>query len=188
MQEAVPLGTGGMAAVLGMEKDQVEDICREASDCGVVAPANFNSAAQIVIAGHTAALQRALELCRARGCKKALMLPVSAPFHSVLMKLAGERLRTFLEEIPCHAFRIPVVTNVEAEINEDPTRVRELLIAQVSSPVLWDASIRRMVSLGVDRFMEIGPGKVLTGLIKKIDKNVAVRTINTVESLKGLKA
>jgi [acyl-carrier-protein] S-malonyltransferase len=188
MQEAVPVGAGGMTAVLGMEQQAVEAICREASGNEIVAPANYNSPGQIVIAGHTAALQRAVALCRERGCKKAVTLAVSAPFHSKLMRPAGERLRPVLEEIPCRPFQVPLVSNVEAEVNEDPERVRGLLIEQVSRPVLWDASVQKMAARGVDRFVEIGPGKVLTGLVKKIDKGVAAQAVNTVETLKTLTA
>ena len=188
MQEAVPAGVGGMAAVLGMDEPIVEEICREASQGEIVALANYNSPGQLVIAGHCGALQRALELCHRRGCKKALMLAVSAPFHSPLMSPAGERLRPILDEIPCHPFQVPLISNVEAEVNEDPGRVRELLVQQVSRPVLWGASIRKMVSRGVKRFVEIGPGKVLTGLVKRIDKTVAPQAVDKVQGLKTLMA
>ncbi|NLC70545.1 MAG: ACP S-malonyltransferase [Desulfuromonadaceae bacterium] len=188
MQEAVPVGAGGMAAVLGMDGVVLEEICREASQGEVVAPANYNSPGQIVIAGQSGALQRALELCRARGCKKAVMLPVSAPFHSALMRSAGERLRPVLEEIPCRPFHVPLVSNVEAEVNQDPERVRDLLIEQVSRPVLWDASVRKMISVGAERFVEIGPGKVLAGLVKRIDRGVAAQAVDTIQGLKALTA
>lgn len=173
MQEAVPVGVGAMAAILSVEADILADICREAAQGEVVAPANFNSPGQIVIAGHATAVNRAIDIAKARGFRKAMLLPVSAPFHSALMIPAGERLREVLATVNLAAMATPVVTNVEAAPNEDSSRIRELLVAQVSAPVRWDESVREMVRLGVTSFVEIGPGKVLCGLVKRIDKEVA---------------
>jgi [acyl-carrier-protein] S-malonyltransferase len=172
MQEAVPVGVGAMAAILSVEKEVLTEICLEAAQGEVVAPANFNSPGQIVIAGHATAVNRAIEIAKARGYRKAMLLPVSAPFHSALMIPAGERLRAVLAAVKLAELLVPVVSNVEAVANADSARVRDLLVAQVSAPVRWDDSVREMVRLGVSCFVEIGPGKVLSGLVKRIDKEV----------------
>lgn len=184
MQEAVPVGVGAMAAMLSIEPDILAAICAEAAQGEEVSPANFNSPGQIVIAGHTGAVNRAIELAKAKGFRKAMLLPVSAPFHSSLMVPAGERLASVLEAVVVSDFASPVVTNVEAKPNDDKGRVKELLVRQVSAPVLWDASVREMVALGVTEFVEIGPGKVLSGLVKRIDKEV---TTKNVEDAAGMK-
>ncbi len=185
MQEAVPVGTGSMAAVMGLEREALEEVCREAAQGEIVSPANFNSPGQVVIAGHTAAVERAAELAKGKGAKRALLLPVSAPFHCQLMVPAGERLRVVLEQVTVSDPRVPVVTNVEASPNQKASRVRDLLVAQVSAPVRWDESVTRMAELGVDRFVEIGPGKVLSGLVKRIAKGAAAQSV---EDLSGLRA
>ena len=185
MQEAVPLGEGAMAAVLGMEREQVEKICQEVSSGDVLCPANFNCPGQIVIAGHSKAVERAIERIKQEG-KKALPLPVSAPFHSPLMKPAGERLERALEEISISDLKIPVVTNVEAEINSSKERVKRLLVAQVSSPVRWEESMRKMIEQGIEQVVEIGPGKVLSGLMKRIDNRVETRNIEDLQTLKKI--
>ena len=185
MQEAVPVGTGTMAAILGIEKEALEDICREAAQGEVVAPANFNSPGQIVIAGHSAAVGRAIEIAKSRGFRKAMLLPVSAPFHCALMKPAAERLALVLEGVNANQMKLPVVANADAEPNVDSGRVKQLLVAQVCSPVLWEQSVNAMAALGVAKFVEIGPGKVLSGLVKRILKEV--ETLN-IEDIKGLKA
>jgi len=185
MQEAVPVGTGAMAAVLGMERDEVEKLCQEAAGDEVLAPANYNSPGQIVISGHTQAVERAVEKVKEKG-KKAMLLPVSAPFHCPLMREAGERLRKELEAIPVGEMKIPVVTNVEAEINQDRERVKALLVAQVSSPVRWEDSMKRMVGEGIERVVEIGPGKVLSGLMRRIDARVETANIEDIASLKKI--
>jgi len=177
MQEAVPVGIGAMAAILSVEQDVLAEICREAAQGEVVSPANFNSPGQIVIAGHATAVNRAIDIAKARGYRKAMLLPVSAPFHSALMVPAGERLGEVLAAVKLAEMSIPVVTNVEATANADSARVRDLLVAQVSAPVRWDDSVREMVRLGVTSFVEIGPGKVLSGLVKRIDKEVATCNI-----------
>lgn len=184
MQEAVPLGTGTMAAILGLENEIIEEVCREAAKDQVVAPANFNSPGQVVIAGHTEAVNRALALAKEKGCRKAVLLPVSAPFHCALMEPAGVRLGKLFTEIEFSPFKSPVVTNVEGKANSDHLRVPELLVRQVSSPVLWEDSVREMTRSGVGSFVELGPGKVLSGLIKRIDKNVEVQSIDGISGLK----
>jgi len=186
MQEAVPVGVGAMAAILSIDEDVLSDICREAAQGEVVSPANFNSPGQIVIAGHAAAVNRAIDIAKSRGFRKAMLLPVSAPFHSSLMIPAGERLGEVLQQVNLLDMKTPVVTNVEATRNMDSTRVRELLVAQVSAPVKWDSSIREMVRLGVTSFLEIGPGKVLSGLVKRIDKEVVTANIEDSAGLKAL--
>jgi len=185
MQEAVPVGEGAMAAVLGMEREQVEKLCEELSCGEVLSPANFNCPGQIVIAGHSTAVERAIGRIKQEG-KKAVSLPVSAPFHSPLMKPAGERLEKALEEISVSNLNIPVVTNVEAEINSSKERVRGLLVAQVSSPVRWEESMRKMIEKGIEEVVEIGPGKVLSGLMKRIDNRVETRNIEDLQTLKKI--
>jgi [acyl-carrier-protein] S-malonyltransferase len=186
MQEAVPVGVGSMAAIMGLEGEALEDVCREAAQGQVVSPANFNSPGQVVIAGHLQAVERAMELARQRGAKRALPLPVSAPFHCALMEPAGERLRKVLESIQISPLAMPVVSNVEALPNAQADRVRELLVAQVSAPVRWDESVVNMAGQGIERFIEIGPGKVLGGLIKRIAKGQVVQNIEDLASLKSL--
>jgi [acyl-carrier-protein] S-malonyltransferase len=186
MQEAVPVGVGAMAAVLGVEVEVLAEICAEAAQGEVVAPANFNSPGQIVIAGHAGAVNRTIEIAKAKGFRKAMLLPVSAPFHSSLMKPAAERLTATLAGIEIAPFKVPVITNVEAEPNSDPARVRDLLVTQVCAPVRWDGSVLKMVELGVSRFIEVGPGKVLSGLIKRITKEVETRNVEDLASLRTL--
>jgi [acyl-carrier-protein] S-malonyltransferase len=182
MQEAVPVGEGAMAAVLGMEREQIEEICEACSSGEVLAPANFNCPGQIVIAGHSKAVERAIERIK-QGGKKAVLLPVSAPFHSALMKPAGERLEKALEEISVRDLKIPVVTNVEAEVNHSKDRVKGLLVAQVSSPVRWEESMRKMIDKGVEQVLEIGPGKILSGLMKRIDHRIETKNLEDLQTL-----
>jgi [acyl-carrier-protein] S-malonyltransferase len=185
MQEAVPIGEGTMAAVLGMEREEVENICKEAAHEEVLSPANFNCPGQIVIAGHTKAIERAIEMIKQKG-KKAMVLQVSAPFHSPLMKPAGVRLNEALEGITIQSLGVPVVTNVEAQINISPDRIKTLLVEQVSSPVRWEESMRRMIEEGIERMLEIGPGKVLSGLMKRIDSKVGTENLEDIPSLKKI--
>lgn len=178
MQEAVPVGSGAMAAILGLEADHVEAVCREAQAAHpgeVVEPANFNAPGQIVVAGHTAAVRRACEAAKGRGAKRALPLPVSAPFHCSLMRPAGERLARELAGIAVGALRVPVCSNVEAAPYPGPGAVAGLLVRQVSSPVRWEATVRAMAAAGARTVIEVGPGEVLSGLIKRIDKGLEVR-------------
>ncbi len=186
MQEAVPVGVGSMAAMMGLENDALEGICAEAAQGEVVSPANFNSPGQIVIAGHATAVDRAIELAKAAGAKRALPLPVSAPFHCSLMKSASDRLAEILAEIHFAPMQLPVVSNVEALPNADAARVMQLLVQQVCAPVRWAESVTNMSELGVERFVEIGPGKVLSGLIKRIAKGTIIQNVDDVASLKKL--
>jgi [acyl-carrier-protein] S-malonyltransferase len=186
MQEAVPVGVGAMAAILGVEPSVLAEICAEAAQGEVVAPANFNSPGQIVIAGNSGAVNRAIEIAKARGFRKAMLLPVSAPFHCSLMIPAGERLAKTLEAITVAPLQVPVISNVEAKPNASKERVIELLVRQVSAPVLWDASVQEMIAQGVTFVTEIGPGKVLSGLVKRIDKSVESKNIEDLASLKAL--
>lgn len=185
MQEAVPVGVGAMAAILSVEADVLVAICEEAAQGEVVAPANFNSPGQIVIAGHATAVNRAIEIAKVKGYRKAMLLPVSAPFHCALMQPAADRLRAVLDCIMVNTMQLPVITNVEARANHDAGRVRELLVTQVCAPVRWEQSVQAMISDGITRFVEIGPGKVLTGLVKRINKEMALVNI---EDTAGVRA
>lgn len=185
MQEAVPVGTGTMAAILGVEGDVLEDICHEASQGEVVSPANFNSSGQIVIAGTVAAVARAIEIAKARGFRKAMLLPVSAPFHCALMKPAADRLSAVLDAITVQNMNIPVIANADAAPNNDSARVKPLLVTQVCSPVLWEQSVNAMSMLGVTKYVELGPGKVLCGLVKRINKEAVLANIEDVAGVKA---
>ena len=175
-----------MAAILGVEPELLLEICAEAAQGEVVSPANFNSPGQIVIAGHTGAVNRAIEIAKARGFRKAMLLPVSAPFHCALMQRAAERLSETLESVQVSPVATPVVTNVEAKPNADASRVKPLLVEQVCSPVLWDASVQQIISAGATQFVEIGPGKVLAGLVKRINKEAATFNVQDVAGVKAL--
>jgi [acyl-carrier-protein] S-malonyltransferase len=168
MQEAVPLGTGAMAAILGLEDDQVRAACAEAAQGEVAEAVNFNAPSQVVVAGHKAAVERAAAAAKARGARRAVMLPVSAPFHSTLLKPAAERLALKLEGIALSRPVIPVVNNVDAAIVDDPERIKDALARQACHPVRWVEVVRCMVTSGVTHLAECGPGKVLAGLTKRI--------------------
>lgn len=168
MQEAVPVGTGAMAAILGSDVDTVARACEEAADGEVVSPANINGPGQVVIAGAAAAVQRACERAKALGAKRAIPLSVSAPFHCALMKPAEDRLAPELRALSVSGPRVPVVANVDAEPKRDGVSAIEALVRQVSAPVRWDAVVRRLASEGVTTYVEVGPGTVLSGLVKKI--------------------
>lgn len=185
MQDAVPVGTGAMAAMLSIEQDVLEEICNEASQGEIVSPANFNSPGQIVIAGHATAVNRSIEIAKAKGYRKAMILPVSAPFHCALMQPAADRLAGVLEKITFQYMNFPVVANAIAKANAEIDQVMPLLVKQVCAPVLWEQSVTEMVEQGVDKFIEIGPGKVLSGLVKRIAKGVM--TLN-IEDIAGIKA
>jgi len=185
MQEAVPVGVGAMAAMLSIEADELTAICLEAAQGEVVSPANFNSPGQIVIAGHATAVQRTIEIAKSKGFRKAMLLPVSAPFHCALMQPAADRLKAVLDGITLHPLNQPVISNVEAVPNQDAGRVRDLLVSQVCAPVRWEQSVGAMIDLGVGTFVEIGPGKVLTGLVKRINKEMKLVNI---EDTAGIKA
>ncbi|MDD2366227.1 MAG: ACP S-malonyltransferase [Desulfuromonadaceae bacterium] len=186
MQEAVPVGTGTMAAILGVEADILQEICLEAAQGEVVSPANFNSPGQIVIAGTVAAVGRAIEIAKARGFRKAMLLPVSAPFHCALMKPAAERLSAVLDSISVCEMSAPVIANATASANALKERVKPLLVEQVCSPVLWEQSVLEMSALGVTKCIEIGPGKVLSGLAKRIKKDMTALNVEDAASLKLL--
>ncbi|KAA5806114.1 ACP S-malonyltransferase [Thermoanaerobacterium thermosaccharolyticum] len=185
MQNAVPIGIGGMAAIIGLDNETVENICCDVKDVGIVEPANYNCPGQLSIAGEIKALEKAVELAKAKGAKKAVMLPVSAPFHCSMLKEAGFKLEGDLKEIYTYDMSVPVITNVTADyvrIDE----VKKMLVKQVSSPVLWEQSIRRMIEDHVDTFIEIGPGKTLTGFMKRIDKTKKAVNFEDIDSLDKL--
>lgn len=183
MQEAVPVGVGTMAAILGLENSDVIECCRAASSIGVVEPANFNCPGQVVVAGEIKAVEKVVELAKEKGAKRSMILPVSAPFHCSLLKPAGEKLAAELEKITLNDLNMPVVTNVTAEYINDKSEVKDLLIRQVSNPVRWEDCVRRMMDDGVDTFIELGPGKTLCGFVKKISKEVKTLNIEDLESL-----
>jgi [acyl-carrier-protein] S-malonyltransferase len=184
MQEAVPVGVGGMAAVLGMEIDVLEQICREIAEGQCVAPANYNCPGQIVISGHMEAVKRAAAKAEAEGAKKVVMLPVSAPFHSVLMKPAADKLGKALEPIAVQELKIPVLSNVEADFYPSQKEVKRLLTEQVDHPVRWIEEMEKMIREGVDTCVEIGPGKVLNGLVRKISRATKVQSIENPDSIR----
>ena len=183
MQEAVPVGTGAMAAVMGADLETVAAACAEAQQGEVCSPANINSPNQIVIAGHAAAVDRAIALLKERWSKRAIKLNVSAPFHSALMMPAQERLAAELEKLEFHDLRLPLVTNVDATIIRSGADARESLIRQVSSPVRWLESVQLLIKEGVQTFIEVGPGKVLCGLVRQIERDASCLTTGDAESL-----
>jgi [acyl-carrier-protein] S-malonyltransferase len=186
MQEAVPVGTGSMAAILGLDLDALDTVCNDAAQGQVVSPANYNSDGQVVIAGHSEAVARAIDLAKEKGAKRAMTLPVSAPFHCSLMVPAGERLAKVLSRISVNEMSFPVITNVEAKANQDAARVCDLLVQQVSAPVRWQETIACMVDLGVDRYVEVGPGKVLSGLVKRMAKGSTIQNVQNVADISAL--
>jgi len=183
MQEAVPEGIGMMAAVLGMEREAVEKTCLEASKNGIVAPANYNSPGQIVIAGEKKAVEKAIELAKAAGAKKVVPLAVSVPSHCAMMKAAGDRLAEELGKITIHDLRIPIVNNADAAFIRHASELRPSLLRQISSPLYWEDSIKNLVADGYDTFIEVGPGKVLTGLVKRIAKDAKVLNVEDQKSM-----
>jgi [acyl-carrier-protein] S-malonyltransferase len=185
MQEAVPPGEGAMAALIGIDVETVQSICAEASSRGVCAPANLNSPNQTVIAGHRPAVERAVELAKAKGAKRAVMLAVSAPFHCELMKPAAERLAALFTETEFSDLKVPLVTNVDAELITCGAASRDALLRQVASPVRWSESIQELLDEGVTRFIEVGPGKVLSGLVRQISRQCQVLNVEDVQSLEA---
>ena len=183
MQEAVPVGEGAMAAILGLEDDMVHAACREAAQGQVVEAVNFNAPSQVVIAGHKPAVERGTAAAKAKGAKRAVMLPVSAPFHSSLLRPAADKLRCYLVNIGVSAPRIPVVNNVDVEIESDPQRIRDALARQACKPVRWVEVVRHMAGMGVTHVVECGPGKVLAGLTRRIDGNLQGLAITDPQSL-----
>ncbi|HEX9962580.1 MAG TPA: ACP S-malonyltransferase [Pyrinomonadaceae bacterium] len=184
MQEAVPVGVGAMAAILGLPLETVETACRDAAEMEICSPANINSPAQIVIAGNTEAVDRAIELLKARGAKRAIKLNVSAPFHCALMLPAQERLAKDLQEINFGDLKFPIIENVSAEANTKGERVREALTEQVSKPVRWAQSIENLITEGVETFVETGAGKILSGLVRQINRDVRCLNVENFDSLK----
>ncbi|HEX6160548.1 MAG TPA: ACP S-malonyltransferase [Thermoanaerobaculia bacterium] len=185
MQEAVPVGTGGMAALIGPTVDEARAVCEEAAQGEVVSVANINAPGQVVIAGTKAGIERAIAVAKSRGIRKAVPLPVSAPFHCELMKPAEERLRPVLDEANLKDLWYSVISNVDASPIGTATAVRNALLRQVSSPVRWVESVEKMVAMGVRRFVEIGPGSVLTGMIKRIAPEAELFSVSDVKTLEA---
>ena len=185
MQEAVPVGEGAMAAVMGLTPEQIVAICRKVEKEGgeAVQAVNFNCPGQVVIAGATAAVNKAVEALKEAGARRAVMLPVSAPFHSTLMKPAADRLKEVLDQIEFHDAAFPVVANVTAEPETDAEEIRALLVRQAASPVKWEMSMHTMIDVGYDTFVEVGPGRVLTGFTRKIDRSVTALNVEDMDSL-----
>ena len=189
MQEAVPLGTGAMAAVLGLDNAGIAAACAEAAQGEIVEPVNFNANGQTVIAGHKAAVERAMEACKARGAKMAKALPVSAPFHSSLIRPAADKLAARLAELTFKAPLIPVINNVDVEIESEPARIKDALIRQAYNPVRWVETIQKMAAMGITTVAECGPGKVLAGLTKRCAdgiSGVALADAASIEANLGL--
>jgi [acyl-carrier-protein] S-malonyltransferase len=185
MQTAVPVGEGAMAAIIGLDDDLINDICADVAGAGngVVAAVNFNSPGQVVIAGHAGSVETAIDALKEAGAKRAMPLPVSAPFHTELMKPAGERLAEVVQATKINTPVIPVVHNVHAQTETDPDKIRALLVEQIYSPVQWTSCIQAMVSQGAAQMLECGPGKVLSGLNRRIDKSLQSFSLEEPESL-----
>lgn len=185
MQDAVPVGTGAMAAILALDISNLQDACRQAQQetGGIVSPANINSPDQVVISGSKAAVERAAELAKQKGAKRAVMLPVSAPFHCLLMQPAQDRLANDLRALHFSTPKFPVVTNVDAELTQEAEKARDALIRQVTGAVQWVRGIQALVSAGAQTFVETGPGKVLTGLLRQIDRSKTGLNVENEESL-----
>lgn len=186
MQDAVPEGTGGIAAILGIDLAEIQAACKDAAGAGVVEPANLNAPGQIVIAGHKAAVEKAMEAAKARGAKRAVMLPMSAPSHCSLMKPAADQLQPLLEKLPIRAPAVSVACNVDAAINTDPDAIRSALIRQLYNPVRWIEIIELLTAKGVTTFVECAPGQVLSGLVKRIApqaRMVALKDMAAIEQL-----
>jgi [acyl-carrier-protein] S-malonyltransferase len=183
MQEAVPAGQGAMAAIMGLSPAVVADACKRASENEVCAPANLNSPEQTVISGNAGAVKRAVEIASQLGAKRAVMLAVSAPFHSALMMPAQEKLAADLGKITFSDLRVPLITNVDADTETSGEEARDALIRQVSMPVRWEESMRTLIDEGVNTFVEVGPGRVLTGLLRQIERSVATLNVEDEKSL-----
>ncbi|AMG29565.1 [acyl-carrier-protein] S-malonyltransferase [Grimontia hollisae] len=187
MQEAVPAGVGAMSAIIGLDNDAIAKACEEAAQGQVVSPVNFNSPGQVVIAGNKEAVERANALCKAAGAKRALPLPVSVPSHCALMKPAADKLAVALEEIEFSAPSIPVINNADVAIETDPAAIKDALVRQLYGPVRWTEGCEKMANDGVELLLEMGPGKVLTGLAKRIDKRLNAAAVNDPASLEAAK-
>jgi len=184
MQEAVPVGVGAMAAILGMELEKITSICAEAAQKEVCAPANINSPEQVVISGNTTAVERAVKLAEESGAKKAKLLPVSAPFHCSLMKPAQDRLQADLEKLAMSKPVYPVACNVDAALITDPLKTLDTLVRQVTGSVKWEQCVRLLIAQGVETFIEVGPGKVLWGLMRQIDRSKTSLNVSDETTLK----
>lgn len=187
MQEAVPAGTGAMYAIIGLDDEAIAKACEEAAQGEVVSPVNFNSPGQVVIAGSKDAVERAGALCKEAGAKRALPLPVSVPSHCALMKPAADKLAVALEEIEFNAPELPVINNVDVVAETDPAKIKDALVRQLYSPVRWTESVQLMSEQGVEKLLELGPGKVLTGLTKRIVKTLSGAAVNDTASLDAAK-
>ncbi|HBC3840591.1 ACP S-malonyltransferase [Vibrio parahaemolyticus] len=187
MQEAVPAGTGAMYAIIGLDDDAIAKACEEAAQGDVVSPVNFNSPGQVVIAGSKDAVERAGALCKEAGAKRALPLPVSVPSHCALMKPAADKLAVALESIEFNTPQLPVINNVDVAAETDPAKIKDALVRQLYSPVRWTESVQLMSEQGVENLLELGPGKVLTGLTKRIVKTLSAAAVNDVASLEAAK-
>ncbi len=185
MQEEVPIGKGAMAAILGLSADEVREAAAKASELGICTGANFNCPGQIVVSGEVKAVEKCCEIAKEMGAKRALMLDVSAPFHCSLLTGAGEKLANEMENVTVNDMNIPIITNVTAEYIQSKDEIKGLLKEQVSKSVLWEDSIRRMIADGIDTFVEIGPGKALSGFMKKIDKTMRVFNVEDIASLEN---
>jgi [acyl-carrier-protein] S-malonyltransferase len=188
MSEAVPAGTGLVAALLGLAADVVREVCREAASAGVVQAANFNSPGQVVIAGEKAAVERAIDIAKTKGCKKAVPLPVSVPVHTPLMQQAADRLAKDLAAVTWSDLRMPLINNAEAKQIVKAADIQASLVRQLPSSVLWEDSVKTMAAMGVKIFIEVGPGTVLTGLIKRIVSEAATMNVNDPKSLDATRA
>ena len=188
MSEAVPAGTGAVAALLGLDAEAVKEACREAASAGVVQAANFNSPGQVVIAGEKAAVERAIEIAKTKGCKKAVPLPVSVPVHTPLMQKAADRLAADLASIAWTDLRMPLINNAEAKPIVKAGDIQASLVRQLPSSVLWEDSVKAMAATGVETFVEIGPGTVLTGLIRRIVPDATTLNVNDPKSLEATRA
>jgi [acyl-carrier-protein] S-malonyltransferase len=186
MQEAVPVGTGTMAAVLGLDADRVAQACREAAEGDVVSPANINGAGQVVIAGGREAVMRAGARAKALGARRVLLLPVSAPFHCALMQPAADRLAPELRALKVQDPRMPIVANVDADLKRTAAAAIDALIAQVSAPVRWEAVVRRLASEGVTTYVEVGSGTVLAGLVRKIHPGATAISFGAPDDFKAI--
>ncbi|MDC5821249.1 ACP S-malonyltransferase [Vibrio europaeus] len=187
MQEAVPAGTGAMYAIIGLDDDAIAKACEEAAQGEVVSPVNFNSPGQVVIAGSKDAVERAGALCKEAGAKRALPLPVSVPSHCALMKPAADKLAVALEELEFNAPQFPVINNVDVAAETDPAKIKDALVRQLHSPVRWTEGVQLMSEQGVEKLLELGPGKVLTGLTKRIVKTLSGAAVNDTASLEAAK-
>ncbi|ELI5737069.1 ACP S-malonyltransferase [Vibrio fluvialis] len=187
MQEAVPAGTGAMYAIIGLDDAVIAKACEEAAQGDVVSPVNFNSPGQVVIAGQKDAVERAGALCKEAGAKRTLPLPVSVPSHCALMKPAAEKLAVALEALAFNTPQIPVINNVDVVAETDPAKIKDALVRQLHSPVRWTEGVEKMAEQGIEKLIEVGPGKVLTGLTKRIVKTLDAAAVNDIASLEAVK-